>query len=357
MSDQTNPAHENQNNFVQLSVQDYNELKKMSEYCSRLSARIHGLENAANKSRPIIENYREPNVAEPQHFYGKREELMSFLTQIRLVFELQPSRFNSERQKVLYTVSFLRGTASNWFQPFLAQKPTPDMLDDFEDFVDALKKAFGNPNQSASAEREIRNLKQTTSVSTYSSDFQRLAAFLEWNDAAKISQYYWGLKDSIKDEFAKVDRPNNLSELITLAIKIDTRIYERHIEKRYSSFAQNKYTSYSQQNNYEPATNSTQFQATRYEPMEVDSIGPKAKRGPLSVEERKHRFENKLCMYCARPDHFASKCPLRPSAKINAANLNKDTDYQQYLKFIEFRKSLPEFSSDNSSGKASAQSL
>ena len=329
----------------------------MSEYCSSLLSRMHLLEDLAKNSRPSFDNYREPNVADPQHFYGKRGDLVNFLTQVRLVFELQPSRFQSERQKVLYTVSFLRGTASNWFQPFLTQKPTSLMLDDFDIFAETLKKAFGDPDQSATSEREIRNLRQTSSVSSYSSDFQRLAAFLEWNDAAKISQYYWGLKDSIKDELAKVDRPNNLPDLMTLAIKIDTRIYERHIENRFDNLPQRKYVNRFQSNNYNSEANSSPSHSNRYEPMEVDSLGLQNRRGPLNAEERKHRFDNKLCMYCGNPNHFAQKCPLRPNAIINSASLNQGPDFQQYLKFKEFQRASSKTFTDDESGKVGAQDL
>ncbi|CAG1990140.1 unnamed protein product [Fusarium graminearum] len=43
--------------------------------------------------------------------------------------------------------------------------------------------------------------------------------------------YYRSLKEEVKDELHKADRPNNLTEYITIAIKIDERQYERRREK------------------------------------------------------------------------------------------------------------------------------
>ena len=40
-------------------------------------------------------------------------------------------------------------------------------------------------------------------------------------------QFYKGLKDSVKDDLIKEDRPDNLGEYMELAIRIDIRNYER----------------------------------------------------------------------------------------------------------------------------------
>ena len=339
MSDHKRTTDTQPNDTVQLTAHEYNELVKIAEFCSGLVPRVRDLEEQAKNPKSPIDGRREPNVSDPQHFSGKREELQSFLTQARLVFQLQPSRFQSERQKVLYAVSFLRGTAFSWFEPFITQTPAPTMLDDFEIFAFNIMSAFGDPNQAVTAEREIRNLRQHTSVTTYSSDFQRLAAFLTWNDAAMCSQFYWGLKDPIKDELAKVDRPDNLVDLMTLAIKIDTRRYERLLERKtnglYSNNTmQNLRSQFSHDNSNYPVQTSTHH----YEPMEIESANSHQKRGPLSLEEKKRRFDNSLCMYCGNPNHFASKCPLRPDIKIAATSFGKDPDYEQYLKFLEFQR-------------------
>jgi hypothetical protein len=37
--------------------------------------------------------------------------------------------------------------------------------------------------------------------------------------------FYNGLKEDIKDELYKVDRPNSLDEYIGIAIRIDERLY------------------------------------------------------------------------------------------------------------------------------------
>ena len=46
------------------------------------------------------------------------------------------------------------------------------------------------------------------------------------------AQYYKGLKDGVKDEIARSEAPDNLQELIEMAVKIDNRNFERALERK-----------------------------------------------------------------------------------------------------------------------------
>ena len=47
-----------------------------------------------------------------------------------------------------------------------------------------------------------------------------------------MSRFYEGLKDDVKDDLYKEDRPDNLVEYIQCVIKIDDRNYIHRMEKR-----------------------------------------------------------------------------------------------------------------------------
>jgi hypothetical protein len=47
-----------------------------------------------------------------------------------------------------------------------------------------------------------------------------------------MAKYYKGLKDSVKDDLAKVDKPDDLADLIEQAVQIDNRLYERALERK-----------------------------------------------------------------------------------------------------------------------------
>ena len=47
-----------------------------------------------------------------------------------------------------------------------------------------------------------------------------------------MDQFYKSLKDYIKYKLAYVDKLDTLEELIELAIRIDSRLYERQLERK-----------------------------------------------------------------------------------------------------------------------------
>jgi hypothetical protein len=55
----------------------------------------------------------------------------------------------------------------------------------------------------------------------------QLIAILQWEDYALIPYYDHGLKPHIKDELARIDRPDTIEKLIDVAVRIDNRLYDR----------------------------------------------------------------------------------------------------------------------------------
>ena len=173
------------------------------------SEQSRGSVTPSNKERTS-----EPKVASPEFFSGSRQGLTPFLTQVNMVIGLQPSRYPMEKTKVLYAGSFLRGTALLWFQPYVSRTPEDPIMNDFESFCKKLKELFGDPNEKATAERNLYALKQKGSATSYLADFQRHAVLVEWNDQAKMAQFYRGLKETVKDELAKQDDSQTLTILL-----------------------------------------------------------------------------------------------------------------------------------------------
>jgi len=198
MSNQSNqPSKDNPDTVVELTLRDYNELQRMAVIVTDLQSRIENM-------KPI-HPAPEPRVSEPEHFNGHRSQLRDFISQVKLVIQAQPSRFSTEKQKVIYAATFLRGPAFSWFQPYTEMADTEPILNNFNMFIRELKCVFGDPSQSATAERQLRNLKQKGAAANYVSDFRRLASLVEWNDAALCHQFYHGLKDNVKDFLVNYD--------------------------------------------------------------------------------------------------------------------------------------------------------
>src|SRR3982751_2030120 len=208
-----------------LSVEEYQRLTSLASSVNELSKRLTHLEY-----HPSGNSQAEPRISDPSHFEGKRHQLKNFVSQLRLVIYGQPSRYRTERSKVMFAASFLRDAAFSWFQPYLNSDDCP-LLDDFPLFIEQLELAFGDPDEVSNAERKLATLTQTSSAINYASEFRRISALTEWNDPAKCHHFYAGLKSSVKDELSKSKRPFTLSELIELAISIDNRLHDRYLEK------------------------------------------------------------------------------------------------------------------------------
>ena len=256
--------------------------------------------------------------ATPDTFNGQRAKLESFITQVKLAIELQPRKFQSERTKVMYMASFLRDTALQWFQPLLGQDPTPTVLTTFPLFIEGLRTNFGDPDRKATAERKLYELRQRGSAAEYLTQFQQHSTLLDWDDSAKASKFYHGLKDSIKDELARIGRPNNWDELTQAAIRIDNRLFERAIERgttpstiRPSSAppARTFTPRTTTPSTFTPSRTTTPFQRSTPPPQQRRE-NHLQRNGKLTPEEYKRRQDAGHCVYCGDTTHKVDKCPL-----------------------------------------------
>ena len=123
---------------------------------------------------------KEPKLNDPEEFKGDRLRLTNFISQCQLKFAGEPSKFPDDRVKILYAGSRLRAEAYSWFQPLLAasETQTPSEFTSFKHFSDALSTIYGDPNLEVTAERELRHLRQMTTVAAYIAEFTRIRQYL-----------------------------------------------------------------------------------------------------------------------------------------------------------------------------------
>lgn len=293
---------------------------------------------APQPSQPLPQS-RSAKVSPPDMFSGDRHKLYIYLSKCRHNFLSRPELFLTEPQKVLFASGYLDGAAYNWFQPLLdqyarsvggdSQEEIPTQFQTFEQYAKSLEDTFGDPDIVRSKERELRNLNQTTSVATYLADFSRIKGFVKWNDEALASQFYKGLKPVVKDGLVYENpAPTTLAQLTSAALRIDSRQFERLLERKSESpalqhtYRAPRYPS-AEPPPPRPSVTVTAPPVSRptpapssdgSTPMELDLIQPYPSRlrGPLSNEEKQRRRELNLCHYCASPNHRIQTCPLAP---------------------------------------------
>lgn len=131
--------------------------------------------------------------------------------------------FSKSHCLLLLSRGLLRGRVLVWAEAVCTNQQIAGLT--FADFSSRLKTVFDHPDHSGNASKRLLNLRQgTDSVAEYSIGFWTLAADSKWNEEALKGAFLNGLNDSVKDELAVRDEPNDLHCLVSLAIKIDSRL-------------------------------------------------------------------------------------------------------------------------------------
>ena len=163
-------------------------------------------------------------VREPDTFDGSDAwKLQPFIVQCTLNFHDRPDVFSNDSAKVIYALSYLKGSALDWFKPGLTSEDKPDWLHSYSEFLSELRINFGPHNPEADAEAELETLwmRDNQRITRYNVDFNHLAPRVKWGESALLRQYYMGLPARIKDEFVHVGKPDTLSGLRNRTHTID----------------------------------------------------------------------------------------------------------------------------------------
>jgi Retrotransposon gag protein/Zinc knuckle len=275
----------------------------------------------------------------PEVWSGTRSTLPRFLSSCRSKFMVETQNFPSELSKIVFAGSYLSDSPADWWHAIFQRyeealqkgSEAPAELTSFTTFAQALSTAYGDPDLKGTMERSLYACRQSTSVSNYAAEFQRIAGHLtDWTDGPLMFHYKLHLKENIKNSLVhEKPYPTTLLEMITATIRLDNREFERILEKRApdSKSTQsrprqnNSTTSYSP---YMSAAASSQPRATQAAPPVAQITAPPANDGStpmeidyvarkrLSEAEKEHRRVNKLCNYCGEPGHIVRNCPTVP---------------------------------------------
>ena len=266
-------------------------------------------------------------LATPTVFTGDRKKLDTFLLQLNLYFKFNRSSFATDADRVQYAAYYLQGEAEEWFRPYLqeytdneddlsqAEESTRRMFASFTRFKSEIRMMFGDIDRERTAERDLLKLRQTKSAADYTAHFTRLSAATNWEDAALTAIFYAGLKDGVKDEIARGERPDNLRAMTIMAIRIDNRLYERRKEKGQPTYGDER----------KIATYTSGRKRNKNRHQKNDKYGPK----PMDIDviEPKKRTFDGDCYNCGKKGHLARDCrgPQRTKKSNKARGSNRVT--------------------------------
>ena len=256
---------------------------------------------------------REPLMPIPERFSGDLGACGRFLVQCSLVFQQQPSTYNSDKSRIAFIISLLSGKAAQWATA-LWESNSP-ACQSYDAFSNEMRKVFDHPVKGKEASKRLLALSQGSSpVAQYAVDFRILAAESGWDDEALQGVFLRGLAENIKDELAARDETNNLEELITLATRLDNRLRERRREKSSRQPTPRGQVSVQTNMSYVPTSSPVLSSSSEALPAEEPmQLG----RAHLTPDERLRRQKSGLCIYCGQAGHYISTCPQRPKERAH----------------------------------------
>jgi hypothetical protein len=160
---------------------------------------------------------------------------------------------------------------------------------------------FGDVDKARMADSKIRELQQgSRPASIYASEFRQLSCDVDWeSDMALVRQFYWGLRDDVKDLLLTMPDVSTLAEAISQAVKCDNRLFERRQNKRLGPQIRVPLSS--------PPSTTLALPSNpinNYDPMQIDSIRYRT----LTQDEKDRRRREGLCLYCGEEGHLARDC-------------------------------------------------
>ncbi len=285
--------------------------------------------HAAVNARPTTGS-RLPKVS-CDAYNGERNTLDTWLYSFRMFADANNVPID-ERTK--FALTLLRTKAAEWAR---CHESTINAQTPWDTFVVALKAHFAPVDERRMATERLTQLKQTSTVETYTLEFLRLRTIIGNNEmSAEVTKnlYLQGLQPRLKLMVHQA-KPASLQDCCDAAAAAQSIWYDATRDQRTLKMNGNQFQTGVQHALQEskPTAMELDQMAWAYDTdeqgygdaeinrMSSSHSSSQQQRGPLSSEERQRRMNERLCFYCGGANHVAAQC------RQKARNGNNDRRY------------------------------
>ncbi|KAI2659768.1 Transposon Tf2-6 polyprotein [Labeo rohita] len=238
------------------------------------------------------------SFALPDKFDGSTEQCRGFLRQVKIYFDHQGDKFESEEKKCAFLMTLLTGRAIDWAAAVWDTDPRLRTSIDY--FIQQLCEVFEYPAGGKNIATQLLQISQgSRTAADYAVEFRTLAAQSGFNDVSLKTIFQQSLNLELQSELVCKGEDLSFSDFVTLTIKIDNLM--RQTPKR-RSYRGGRHESITTALSSPPAESTSSS-----EPMQLGV-------SRLSEEERARRRQLRLCFYCGETGHHSIGCPHKPQA-------------------------------------------
>jgi Retrotransposon gag protein len=226
-------------------------------------------------------------------------------------------------------------------------------FDNWEAFLDELRTNFRPYDKTGDAEHELTNLRMRDGqhASDYLVRFSGLALRCSWGEPALRYRFYEDLLPWIKDELSKSEKPQTLQVFKQKVQNINARYWERAQERsREQQNRQNPPKSSTSSASAVPSTTPKSIPRSEFRSEQkprlkdskpttprVDLSGKLDSKGKLTQQERQHRVDKNLCLFCGGSGHQTDTCPVK-SARVTLLLRNSYLLHQNRRSLVPAQK-------------------
>jgi len=254
------------------------------------------------RPNPMVHT-KEPSIPLPEPYDGIPKHLKSFLESLNLCFWASPSKYASDRIKIIVAGRLCVGQKVHpWWDTWKEHwSKGEEGYQTWEDFERAIRARFKDHMEKKNAQEKFKRSKQTGRLSEYISHMQSLNLVAGYPERIEWETVYDGLKPKLKEMWAMKDsRPKDLQARYNQLVKLSAVLDDIESEQRRSAGDGDK-----KKKEKEKEKGKGKEKENKPSSKPQKEVKSKA-RVPTEIWSR--RRKDGLCMRCGSGKHLIKDC-------------------------------------------------